>query len=105
MPLVSAFERLTGALWGNELEPDVAVTAQAMCDVDTYLAQDIEDGEAMRRFDEAAGALSHGVDRWSRIYGGSRTFHAWVVTSDHVRLEAEGPTVAQAADACRQLLP
>ena len=102
---MSAAERLAAALAAAGMVTVATVYAEEMADADPDLAQDIEDGAALRRLRSAceAGGWTFSVEPWYAMEhvgfrvclysrrGGSYT-------------ESTGPTIAAAADACRVAL-
>jgi hypothetical protein len=112
---VSAAERLAAAVTlanGDSLEPGWGKDhgerfADGMLSVDPHLAQDIEDGRALRELREAAGPGWHPVTIWfwddSMLVDGPE-FKVEVKVRDRVFRRASGPTIAAAADAAREAL-
>ncbi len=108
---MSAVERLAAATWGLSMDPpDAWRIASAILAADPTLAQDIEDGRALRELREA---LPDEWDdplltiQWYRWEGGPR----WTVSPQDAAAEpssvnraGRGPTIAAAADACREAL-
>lgn len=99
----SAQERLAAAIWGVDfVDPEATLIARAMVAADPHLAQDIEDGAALRRLREALGpAETFDVsvtrrDPW--------IVEAWDLPSLRHLCKTSGATVAEAADKVREAL-
>lgn len=90
--------------------PSMRVSAACSADgYDPVLLQDIADGEALRRLREAVGTGWHPVTIWHWWPGmlapdDSEEFKVEVKVRDRVFRRASGPTIAEAADACRLAL-
>lgn len=101
---MSAVERLAAALSGSTHYDGIAARfdgrAQNALAADPHLAQDLEDGAALRRLKEA---LPDGWDIAIDVRG-----NGWVIRlydrENKAQVREYGDTIAAAADACREAI-
>lgn len=107
---MSAAKRLAVARFAAgppRFDLSIADDAVALLAADPDLAQDIEDGRALRELRAAAGATPHGIDWFYQSSGVADTDGTWArawAWSEDGMVERFGPTIAAAADACRAAL-
>lgn len=100
---MSAVERLAAATWGLSMDPpDAWRIASAILAADPTLAQDIEDGRALR---ELLEAFAHrGRPEYHLMLRRRGTDGHWMLDAFHSDGRRRSPTIAAAADACREAL-
>ena len=98
--MTPAAERLLAAIWGLDLDPpDAGLIAEKILAADPRLAGDIDGGAALRLLREARPEAQWLSIEWSDIGC------AMTLPSDFSEdITGYGPTIADAADACREAL-
>lgn len=112
-PATSARERLAAALlesseklddWLHLMPGEDATTCVVhILAVDPHLAQDIEDGAALRRLREALGE-EWGGPNVDGSFGGGWRVQVWTGRGAGAVITEKRSTIAEAADACREAL-
>ena len=101
---MSAAERLAAALAAAGMVTVATVYAEEMADADPDLAQDIEDGAALRRLREALPEGRSFQCGWSPSVQSFYCHDEDAEWGGDIRVNGYGPTIAAAADACRVAL-